>query len=150
MTYVSNFIVNSISSYKLNKHLEFSTTFALCGEILQPFVATDFVVGVSFVDRATFEELATNLNGFKKYVNDSLYKLNNKVKCPELELDRSVLENKLLEMEKRNKKLEEDLIDKEILIDHLVKTLSRNSTNVLKRDKSSETDLVAESYQQNN
>ena len=150
MTYVSNFIVNSISSYKLNKHLEFSTTFALCGEILQPFVATDFVVGVSFVDRATFEELATNLNGFKKYVNDSLYKLNNKVKCPELELDRSVLENKLLEMEKRNKKLEEDLIDKEILIDHLVKTLSRNSTNVLKRDKSSETDLVAEYFQQNN
>ena len=150
VSYVSNFILNNTSSYKLNKHLEFSTTCALCGEILEPFAATDFVVGVSFVDRATFEELATNLNDFKKHVNDSIFKLNNKVKCPELELDRSVLANKLLEMEKRNKKLEEALIDKEILIDHLIKKLSRNSTNVLKRDKSSETDLVSEFHQQNN
>ena len=115
---------------------------------LEPFICDNFLVNshVNFVDRATFEELARNLNDFKQYINNALYNLQNNVKSPELE--RSTLERNLPETQKKNKELEKDIKDKEILINLLVKNISGSSTNVLERDKSIGTDLIFERDQQ--
>ena len=148
VSYISNLILNNVSAYKLNNDLEFSTICDLCGESLEPFICDNFRVNshVNFVDRATFEELARNLNDFKQYINNALYNLQNNVKSPELE--RSTLERNLRETQKRNKELEKDIKDKEILINLLVKNISGSSTNVLERDKSIGTDLIFERDQQ--
>ena len=67
VSYVSIIVLSDdVSSYKLNKDLEFSTTCDYCGELLEPFIPENFVIdsNVDYVSRATFEELTKNLNDF--------------------------------------------------------------------------------------
>ena len=105
VSYISNFILN-VSAYRLNYGLEFSTTCDFCGESLEPFICDNFSVKshVNFVNQATLEELARNLNVFKQYINNALYNLQNNVRSPELECN--TLERNLRETQKRNKELE--------------------------------------------
>ena len=105
-------VINDIKSYKLNNMVE-NKVCSTCSERLYSFVPEDFKVGKEYVDRSTFESLATELFDFKKYVELELQRLGVRRE------DR----DELTDVKEENKDLKLDLLSKEKLINLLLEKI---------------------------
>ena len=105
-------VINDIKSYKLNNMVE-NKVCSTCSERLYSFVPEDFKVGKEYVDRSTFESLATELFDFKKHVALELQRLGVRRE------DR----DELTDVKEENKDLKLDLLSKEKLINLLLEKI---------------------------